>query len=77
MILLRLIAFMFWLQKELTTIADMAIKLYCENIPQETGRSPAKMQELIENAMKQVRKEHYLTFCKHLPICDLFGIKIL
>jgi hypothetical protein len=24
----------------------------------------------MEKAMEQVRKEHYLTFCKHLLVCD-------
>jgi hypothetical protein len=28
--------------------------------------------------MENVKKEHYLTFWKHLPICDLgFGVEIL
>jgi hypothetical protein len=24
----------------------------------------------MERAMEQVKKDHYSTFCKHLPICD-------
>ncbi len=56
----------------------MAIKLYCQDIPREGDRSPTKMQELIEKAMEQVRKEHYLAFCKHLHVCDMgFGIKFV
>jgi len=28
--------------------------------------------------MEQVRNEHYLAFCKHLPICDIgLGTKVL
>jgi hypothetical protein len=56
----------------------MVVKFYCEDIPQEGDKSPIKMQELIEKAMEQVRKEHYLAFCKHLLVCDLgFGIEHL
>jgi hypothetical protein len=32
----------------------------------------------MERAMEQVRKDHYLAFCKHLPICDPFlGVNFL
>jgi hypothetical protein len=32
------------------------------------------MHELIKKVMEHVRKEHYSTFYKHFPICDLgFG----
>jgi hypothetical protein len=56
----------------------MVVKFYCEDFPQEGDKSLAKMQELIEKAMEQVKKEHYSTFCKHLLICDLgLGIKYL
>jgi hypothetical protein len=48
----------------------MVVKLYYQYIPQEGDRFLAKMQELIEKAMEQVRKEHYLAFCKHLLVCD-------
>jgi hypothetical protein len=48
----------------------MAIKLYFGDVPEEGDRSPANMQELIKNAMEQVKKEHYLTFYKHLLVCD-------
>jgi hypothetical protein len=78
MILLRLLAFMFCLQKELVAAADMVIKFYCEDVPQDGDRSPAKMQKLIEKVMEHVRKEHYSTFYKHFPVCDLgLGIKFL
>jgi hypothetical protein len=26
----------------------------------------------MEIAMEQVRKDHYLAFCKHLQVCDIF-----
>jgi hypothetical protein len=59
-------------------MANMVVKLYCEKVPQEGDRYPAKLQELMENAMEQVRKEHYLVFCKHLHVCDLvLGPKFL
>jgi hypothetical protein len=65
------------LQKELITIVDMVVKLYCEKFPQEGDRSPTKMQELIKKVMEHVRQEHYSTFCKHFLVCDLFGIEFL
>jgi hypothetical protein len=43
MILLKILTFMFCLQKELTYAVNMAIKLYCEDILKEGERSPAKM----------------------------------
>jgi len=57
----------------------MVVKLYCENGIEEDYRSPIKLQELMEKAMEQVRKTHYSTFYKHLPIiCDLvLGPKFL
>jgi len=56
----------------------LVVKLYCEDIPQESDKSPAKIQELIEKAMEHVKKEHYSTFCKHFPICDSsIGTKFL
>jgi hypothetical protein len=78
MILLKILTFMFWLQRELATVANMVIKLYYENVPLKGDKSLAKMEELIKKAMEQVRKEHYLAFCKYFPICDLgLGIEFL
>jgi len=75
---IKLLVFMFCLQKELIVVIDMALKLYCEDIPQEGDKSPVKMQEFIEKAMEHVRKEHYLAFCKHFPIYDpSLGTKFL
>ncbi len=69
---------MFWLQKELAAVADMVVKFYYENVPSKGEKSPTKMQELIEKAMEQVKKEHYLAFYKYLLVCDLgFEIKFL
>ncbi len=62
---------MFCMQREIVAIANMAIKLYCENVLQESDKSPTKMQELMEKEMEQVKKEHYSTFYKHLHFCDL------
>jgi len=31
-----------------------------------------KLQEQMEIAMEQVRKDHYLAFCEHLQVCDPF-----
>jgi len=39
------------LQKELASVVDMAIKLYCEEVPQEGHRSFAKLHELMEKSM--------------------------
>ncbi len=49
----------------------MAIKLYFEQAPREGDKSPIKLHELMEKAMEQVKKEYYLTFYKHLLVCDL------
>ncbi len=43
MILLKILTFMFYLQKELTSIVNMAVKLYYEDILKEGERSPTKM----------------------------------
>jgi hypothetical protein len=48
----------------------MAVKLYCEEVPQEGHRSFAKFHELMEKEMEYVRKEHYSAFYKHFHICD-------
>jgi hypothetical protein len=32
----------------------------------------------MEKAMEEVKKDHYYTFCKHLPMCDhAFGTNFL
>ncbi len=49
----------------------MVVKLYYEEVFNPTKRSTFKLQEHVEKAMELVRKEHYFTFCKHLPVCDL------
>jgi hypothetical protein len=48
----------------------MVVKFYYEKVPQEGDTFPTKLQELMEKAMEQVRKEHYLAFYKHMTICD-------
>ncbi len=73
MILLRLLAFVFCLHKELATTTNMVVKLYCEDVPQEGDRSPTKMQKLIGKGMEQVKKERYLAFYKHF----MFMIQVL
>jgi hypothetical protein len=78
MILLRLLALLFCLQRELAIAIDMVVKLYCGNVPHEGDKSPTKMQKLIEKAMEQMRKEHYLAFYKHLLVCNpSLGIEFL
>jgi hypothetical protein len=48
----------------------MALKQYCEKFPREGDKSLVKLHELMEKEMEQVKKGYYLTFYKHLPICD-------
>jgi len=52
-------------------VTYMVIKLYCEEVPWEGDKSPVKLHELMEKVMEQVKKEYYLTFYKHLLVCDL------
>jgi len=52
MILLRILASMFCLWKELPAIANMVIKVKYKDIPQKGDRSLGNMQELIKKAMK-------------------------
>jgi hypothetical protein len=53
----------------------MAIKLYCEKLLKEGDKFLPKLQELMEKAMEQMRKEHYSTFYKHLLICGLIDFR--
>ncbi len=46
------------------------MKMYYEEFPLEGGPFLIKFKERMEKAMDQVRKDHYFTFCKHLPIYD-------
>jgi hypothetical protein len=47
------------------------VKLYYEEFPNVKDCSPLKLHKQMDHkAMEQVRKDHYLAFCKHLPICD-------
>jgi len=48
----------------------VAAKLYYEDVPNPIERSTTMLQEHKEKAMELVQKEDYLTFCKHLLICD-------
>ncbi len=54
----------------MSTTKDVTIKLYYKKFPNTQNNSPMKLQESMEKAMDEVRKDHYLTFYKHLPICD-------
>jgi hypothetical protein len=37
-----------------------------------------KFQEQMEKTIDEVKKDHYLAFCKHLPICDpSLGLDVL
>jgi hypothetical protein len=54
------------------------IELYCEKVLEEGGKSCKATIIDLEKAMEQVRKEHYLTFYKHLLDCDIaFGLEFL
>lgn len=67
-----------FMQWELTIDVDVMMKLYYEKVIDLTFPSPSRMQELMEKAMDQVRKENYNAFLKHLPICDpIFGKEFL
>jgi hypothetical protein len=56
---------------ELLVAADMAVKLYYEEVPNEKLSSPSRLQALMDKAMDQVWKDHTSAFIKHLLICDL------
>jgi len=61
---------MWCLQRELAFVTYIVIELYCEEVPREGDKSLVKLHELMEKAMEQVKKEYYLTFYKHLLVCD-------
>jgi hypothetical protein len=48
------------------------VKLYYDKFSGIRNCSPLKLQERMERAMEQMRKDHYSTFYKHLLICDPF-----
>jgi hypothetical protein len=52
MFLLKVLEFLWCLQRELASMAFMVVKLYYEEVPQEGDRYPTKLQELMENAME-------------------------
>jgi hypothetical protein len=58
------------LQHENSLVANVAIKLYYEEVPDPRKRSTPTLQKCMEKVMEQVRKDHYLAFCKHLLVCD-------
>jgi hypothetical protein len=62
--------FFFCLQWEISLVANVVIRLYYEEVFDPTKRSIAKLQEHMVKVMEQVKKDHYLTFCKHLLVCD-------
>ncbi len=62
--------FFLFLHRKIFAIGDIAIKLYYEEFFDTQDRSPLRLQEQMERAMKQVMKDHYLAFCKHLLVCD-------
>ncbi len=49
----------------------MVVKFYYEEVLNRAERSIGKLQEHMEKAMKLVQKEHYFSFYKHLPVCDM------
>jgi hypothetical protein len=58
MSLLKLLEFLWCLQKVIEFATYMAIKFYCEEVLHEGDRSFTKLQELMEKAMEHVKKEH-------------------
>jgi hypothetical protein len=58
------------LQWEIYVVANVAIKLYYEEVFDPIERSTGKLEERMEKAMELVQKEHYSTFYNHLPVCD-------
>jgi hypothetical protein len=42
-------------------VADVFVKLYCEENLNNRKRSTVKLQECMERAMEQVHKDHYLS----------------
>jgi hypothetical protein len=67
-----------FLKRKLDIVVNVAMKLYYEEVLDPTLPSPSRMQEFMEKAMDQVRKENYNAFLKHLLICDpIFGKKFL
>jgi hypothetical protein len=47
------------------------MKLYCEEVFDPSFLSPSRMEELMEKAMNQVKKENFNAFWKHLHVCNL------
>jgi len=58
------------LQHEISIVGNVTMKMYYEEFPLEVDHSPIKFKERMEKAMEQVKKDHYFTFYKHLPVCD-------
>jgi hypothetical protein len=52
MFLLLILEFLWCIQKEFASVADMAVKFYCEKVPHERRKSLAKLHELMEKAME-------------------------
>jgi hypothetical protein len=48
----------------------VTIKSYYEEVPDLRKRSTTTLQKCMEKVVEQVRKDHYLTFYKHLLVCD-------
>jgi hypothetical protein len=48
----------------------VVVKLYYEEVLDPAKRSTTKVQEHMENAMEQVKKDHYSAFYKHLLVYD-------
>lgn len=47
------------------------VKLHYEKFLNTQDHSPMKFQEWMEKIMDQVKKDRYLAFYKHFPMCDL------
>lgn len=49
---------------------NVTMKLYYKEVPDPSCHSPSKMQELMEKAMDQVRKDNFSAFVKHLFVSN-------
>jgi hypothetical protein len=75
MSLLKLLEFLWCLQKVLEFVTYMAIKLYCEEVPHEGDKISYKIAELTENGTGE-KGALSLAFYKHLLICVQFSSPI-
>jgi len=62
--------FLSFLKCKISTMMNVVVKIYYENIPTNGKRSIVEFQKQMESTMEQVHKNHYFVFCKYLSMCD-------